>query len=284
MAYRIVSRDRCDQLGEGPLWSPDTGALFWVDIIGHRLNRLVLADDAVSSWDVGEMIGWVIERRGRSGFIAGLASGIAELEIEPLAIRHMVNPEPGRSENRLNDAKADGRGRIFAGTMALGMKQPTGNLWRLDPDGSVTQVDSGITIANGPAISPDGRWLFHTDSAARRIDRFPMHDDGSLGPKALWREFDRSEGHPDGMTFDSDGGLWVACWGAGRVVRLAPKGAIDTAIALPASQISSCAFAGAGLDRLFVTSAADGVDEPHGGALFEVETGRTGLLPHLYRG
>jgi sugar lactone lactonase YvrE len=86
------------------------------------------------------------------------------------------------------------------------------------------------------------------------------------------------------MTFDAQGGLWVACWGAGRVVRLLPDASIDQVIALPASQISSVCFAGDRLDRMFVTSASDGVAEPAGGALFEVTPGRTGLLAHKFAG
>src|SRR3546814_13523700 len=79
--------------------------------------------------------------------------------------------------------------------------------------------------------------------------------------------FEEDWGNPDGMTFDAEGGLWVACWGASRVMRFAPDGTPDRHIALPASQITSCTFAGPGLDRMFVTSASDGVPEEHGGAL-----------------
>jgi sugar lactone lactonase YvrE len=284
MTVRIIQRDRVDRLGEGPLWVPDQNALFWVDVTGKRLNRLALADAAVTGWDMPEMIGWVIERRQRPGFIAGLQGGIAELRLDPLRITPLVAPEPSLPLNRLNDAKADARGRIFAGTMPIACDAPTGSLYRFDPDGSLTLVDSDYTVTNGPAISPDGAWLFHTDSVARQIYRFEILADGSLGPRSLFRQFGRGEGHPDGMTFDTDGGLWVACWGAGCIVRLTPDGEIDTRIAVPASQASSVAFAGAGLDRMFVTSSADGVDEPHGGALFEVTTGRTGFVPLRFAG
>ena len=283
-AVRIIQRDRVDRLGEGPLWVPDQNALFWVDVTGKRLNRLALADEAVTSWDMPEMIGWVIERRQRPGFIAGLQDGIAELRLDPLRITRLVAPEPLLPLNRLNDAKADARGRIFAGTMPLACDTPTGSLYRFDPDGSLTLVDTDYTVTNGPAISPDGAWLFHTDSVPARIYRFPLLADGSLGERTLFRQFARGEGHPDGMTFDSDGGLWVACWGAGCIVRLTPDGEIDTRIAVPASQASSVAFAGPGLDRMFVTSSADGVDEAHGGALFEVTTGRTGFVPLRFAG
>jgi sugar lactone lactonase YvrE len=281
---RIIPRDRTDRLGEGPLWVARENALYWVDVTGQRLNRLSLADDSVTAWDMPEMIGWIIPRRQRPGFIAGLKSGIFELRLDPLRLTPLVAPEPALPLNRMNDAKADARGRIFAGTMPIACDTPTGSLYRFDPDGSLTLIDSDYTVTNGPAFSPDGAWMYHTDSVPRCLYRFPVLPDGSLGPRQLFRQFSPDEGHPDGMTFDTDGGLWVACWGAGCVVRLLPDASIDMRIAVPASQASSCAFAGAGLDRMFVTSSGDGVDEPHGGALFEVATGRTGFLPETFAG
>ncbi len=264
-------------LGEGPLWSARQDALFWVDILGRRLNRLSLADGEVSGWDMPEPIGWAIEREHRPGFIAGLASGFVELDIAPFAIRAIVDPEPGLASNRMNDAKADPAGRIWAGTMPFGGDEAGGALYRLETDFACTRVDAPYTIPNGPAIAPDGRTLFHTDSALATIFRYAVHDDGSVGPRVPHIRFEQAWGTPDGMTLDADGGLWVAHWGAGQVSRFDPAGTRERSIALPASQITSMSFAGPALDRLFVTSAADGVDEEHGGALFEVDPGCRGL-------
>lgn len=281
---RVVERSRCDRLGEGPLWSPATNSLFWVDILDQRLSRVSLDDDAVEEWVIPQMIGWVIERRGRPGFIAGLQSGFAELLLNPVRVEPIADPEPDRPGNRMNDAKADASGRIWAGTMPITADRPDGALYRLDADRAVIQVDSGYRIANGPAIGPEGDWLYHTDSGLGLIYRFPIGADGELGDREVFVAFEESWGTPDGMTFDSDGGLWVACWGASGLLRFAPDGRPDQAIELPASQITSCAFAGDALDRMFVTSAADGVTEEHGGALFEVETGRRGFAPHKFAG
>jgi sugar lactone lactonase YvrE len=143
-------------------------------------------------------------------------------------------------------------------------------------------MDSGYHVAKGPAISPDGRWLFHTNTILREVYRFALHEDGTLGERALWLRFEDHWGTPDGMTFDADGGLWIAHWGGSRVSRFDPDAQLERAITLPASQITSMAFAGEALDRLFVTSAGKGVDEPHGGALFEVDPGVRGLAPHRF--
>ncbi|HEX8421503.1 MAG TPA: SMP-30/gluconolactonase/LRE family protein [Sphingomonas sp.] len=264
-------------LGEGALWSERQDAVFWVDILGQRLNRLSLGDGAISGWAMPEAIGWVIEREHRDGFIAGFASGFAELTLDPLVIRPIHDPEPGVKANRMNDAKADARGRIWAGTMPFDCGSPTGAFYRLDPDFACTRVDGPYTIPNGPAIARDSMSMFHTDTALNTIFRMAINDDGTLGPKTAHIVFEPGWGHPDGMNLDADGFLWVAHWGGGRVSRFDPEGRCERAIPLPASQITNMAFAGANLDRLFVTSAADGVEEEHAGALFEVEPGCRGL-------
>ncbi len=281
MSFRIIPRPDRDRLGEGPLWSPRHSALFWVDILAQRLHRL--RGDAVTSWDLPEMTGWIIERR-RGGFIIGMRSGFAELDLEPFAVRPLAAPDPHPATMRLNDAKADERGRIFAGTMPIAMDAPTGCLWRLEVGGRVTRVDSGYTIANGPALSPDGSVLLHTDSMAGEIYRFPILSNGELGERTLFRRFGDGEGKPDGMTFDAAGDLWVAQWGAGCVGRYRMDGSLAERVDLPSSQISSCTFGGERLDRLYVTSAADGVEEPEAGALFEVVTGRHGIAAQHFAG
>ena len=282
MLRRTISRDRCDVLGEGLMWSARENAVYWTDILGHRVNRLALADDRVDSWEVPGTIGWIVEREEQAGFVAGLDRRIVALLLDPVRVETLADPD--RDGNRMNDAVADAAGRIWAGTMPLDGGTPAGALYRVDPDRTTTCVDSCYRIANGPAITPDGRTLFHTDSGLGVVYRFAIDVDGSLGARETFIQFEQGWGDPDGMTLDADGGLWVACWGAGCVTRFTPDGRRDRSIALPASQITNCTFAGAALDRMFVTSASDGVDEPDGGALFEVDPGCRGTATHRYRG
>lgn len=268
-----------DRLGEGPLWSAREHAVYWVDIIGQRLNRLSLTDGVIAYWDLAEPIGWAIERQSGPGLVVGLQTGFHLLEFDqtPCRLTLLKELEVDLPMNRMNDAKADRHGRIWAGTMPIDMSGPTGALYRFDPDLSVTRVDNGYQIPNGPAISPECTWLLQTDSTLRTIYRLAVHDDGSLGPRTDFIHFEPHWGHPDGMTFERDGGLWVAHWGAGCVSRFDKRGRRERWIDLPASQITSCTFAGIALDRMFATSAAAGIDEEQGGALFEVDPGCTGL-------
>ncbi|HEY0623952.1 SMP-30/gluconolactonase/LRE family protein [Sphingomonas sp.] len=280
---RVIERDRRDVLGEGPLWSARDDAVYWTDILGHRINRLSLAGGAVESWRMPGYTGWVIERES-GGFVAGIGREVAVLDPDGTIIDRIARIEPDRAGNRVNDAKADAAGRVWMGTMPITADKPTGGFYRLDPEGAVTLVDHGYSIANGPAIGADGQTILHTDSGLGIIYRFQLDAAGNPGERTEFIRFEPHWGKPDGMTFDAEGGLWVACWGGGCVMRFTPEGERDRIIELPASQISSCTFAGPNLDRMFVTSAAVDVDEPLGGALFEVDPGCRGLPTHRYRG
>ena len=215
------------------------------------------------------------------GFIAGFKSGFVELDLDPVRVRPIVSPEADLPDNRLNDAKADSKGRIWAGTMTMAEKQPDGSLYRLDlPGGALHKMDSGYIVCNGPALSPDERWLYHTDSMKRMIYRFPMREDGSLGPREDFIHFADDWGYPDGMTTDIDGYLWVGHWQGNRLTRFTPDGKRERSIALPASQITNVCFAGEKLDRMFVTSAARNKPEEADvlAALFEIlDPGTLGL-------
>jgi sugar lactone lactonase YvrE len=283
--YEVIDRAGArDTLGEGLFWSEREGALYWTDIRAPALNRLKLATGEVRRWPMPEAIGWVIERESAPGFIAGMQSGFAALTLEPLALEPFARPARHPPENRLNDAKADPWGRIWAGSMRLDESAPEGHLFRLDPDGKVALADSGYTVANGPAISPDGRWMFHTDSAAGRVYRFALDEQG-IGGKELFVRFEPDWGAPDGMCFDTEGGLWIACWGAGRVARFDSGGSMTRTIDLPASQITNVCFAGPDLATMFVTSAAIGKPgEPLAGSLFRVDAGVSGHPPYRFAG
>lgn len=275
---------RRDQLGEGIIYVARENALYWVDILGQRLNRFSLDDHGYAHWTMPDMIGWVIERADAAGFIAGLRSGFHALTLDPFALVPIGHPEPDIAGNRMNDAMADAQGRIWAGTMSLDGSRDHGALYRLDHDLSWRVVDAPYRIANGPTQSPDGRWLYHADSARGVVYKFALDEAGDPGPRQIFVQFPDEWGAPDGMTTDCEGGVWIAHWGAGCVSRFTPDGHRDRWIDLPASQITRPCFGGPDLDRLFLTSAADGVDEPFAGCVFEVDPGIRGLPAHRFRG
>ena len=275
------------ELGEGPLWDQTARRFLLVDIHGRAVHAWSPASGATQRWDVPERIGWLIPRADGDGFVAGLQSGFVRLWLEPtLRIQPIGSPHPGEPALRLNDAKADRQGRIWAGSMHNeDYTRSDGRLARLDVDGSIHIVERGMHICNGPAITPDGEWLFHTDSFLRTIHRYRLRPDGNLADKSLWKRFDTADGAPDGMCFDVEAGLWIAFWGAGCVRRFALDGTLLVQIELPPRQISSVAFGGDDYATLIVTSAREGLSpealhaQPMAGRTFTLTPGVRGLPP-----
>lgn len=282
--WRKIERDARDTLGEGTLWSARDNAVYWVDILAPALNRLSLADGRIERWTMPEPLGWVAERKA-GGFVAGFQSGFAWLTLDPLTITAIGDPEPNLPGNRMNDGKADADGRIWCGTMDMAEEQDSGALYRLDPDGRWTRMDSGYGVTNGPTFSPCGRWLYHSDTMRRTMYRFARTSDGGIADRQPFIQFAQEDGYPDGMTVDAEGHVWVAHWGGGRISRFTPEGKLDRAIPLPARQVTNITFAGPDLDRMFVSSAAIGLPETeYDGAFFEVDAGVRGLPTHLFAG
>ena len=273
------------ELGEGPLWDEAKQRFLVVDIHGRAIHAWAPGSVTSQRWDVPERIGWLIPRRDGDGFIAGLQSGFARLWLEPaLRIEPMGSPHAGQPAVRLNDAKADGWGRIWAGSM--NNDEPAradGQLARLDADGGIEVVERGLHICNGPAIAPDAEWLFHTDSYKARTHRYRLDAQGGLSDKRLWKQFDRNQGSPDGMCFDAEGCLWIAFWGAGCVRRFSVEGEMLRQIDLPPRQTSSVAFGGPDFSLMLVTSAREGLNaaalqaQPLAGATFALCPGVCGL-------
>ena len=279
-------------LGEGPLWDAAGERFLVVDIHGRAVHAWSPRSGDVRRWDVPERIGWLIPRRDGDGFVAGLQSGFVRLWLDPeLRIEVIGSPHPGEPAVRLNDAKADARGRIWAGSMNNEDHARTdGRLARLDTDDSIHVIERGLHICNGPAITPDGAWLFHTDSFTACTYRYRLGADGGLRDKQLWQRFDARHGHgsPDGMCFDAEGCLWIAFWGGGCLRRYSVEGELLRQIDLPARQITSMAFGGDDFETLIVTSASVGLDaaaraaQPLAGATFLLRPGVAGLPPLGY--
>jgi len=277
MSYIVVERGARDQLGEGPVWSQRRGELLWVDILGSTVHRMSLSDRRIRSLKLEGTIGWVLPRAGSNEFIAGFRNGFYSIDLDSGELRPIGHPEPDRVGNRMNDAKVDPAGRIWAGTKDDADKN-AGALYRLDCDLTWRRMDDGYQVTNGPAFSRDGKTLYHTDSARRSIYAFDLDEEGAISGKRVWLEFLDEWGFPDGMTTDVEGCLWVAHWGGGRVSRFSPAGELIRSVALPAPNITSCTFAGERLDRLFVTSSSiDSADQPLAGALFEIDPGISGI-------
>ncbi len=272
-----------DDIGEGPAWDAASGTLLWVDIAGRIVRRLDPASGRTWQREFDQMVGAVLPRRA-GGLAVCLQDGVWVTDSDDGPARRLAAVEPDDLTTRMNDAKTDRRGRLWAGTMAIDARPDAGSFYRIDADGRVTLVDRPVTISNGLDWSLDDRLLYYIDSASHRLDVFDFDlPTGTAAGRRTHVAFEPELGLPDGMTVDAEGGLWVAFYDGWSVRRFTPDGRLDRIVELPTAHITSCAFGGPGLADLYVTSATDGLsdeqlrDQPLAGALFVVRPGVRGL-------
>lgn len=274
-------------LGEGPVWVAREAALYWVDIVGGRLMRWT-GEGGAADIGIDRPLCSIVPREG-GGFIGGSYNGFVSISAES-QIAPIADPEPHLPGNRMNDGKVDRAGRFWAGTMDGAEQGGTGSLYRLDPDLRWVMVDTGYGVTNGPAFSPDGRTLYHTDSGAQRVYAFDLAEDGRAANKRVFAQFGPGEGYPDGMTVDAEGCLWIAFWDGWCLRRLSPAGERIAELRVPVQRPTSCAFGGDNLDRLFITSArrdlttAELEGQPQAGGLFVADVGVRGIAERPFAG
>ena len=233
-----------------------------------------------------ETVGAVAPVEGDDGWL--LAGERRFLHLSPDGTVRPLTGSVASLGTRLNDAACDPQGRFWAGTKA---DEPGGAaLYRFDGDGRTEMVRDGMTISNGLDWSPDGATMYLADSGTRTIHAFAFDPEAAPFPmKRVLVEVPEAVGAPDGLTVDTEGDLWVAIWGGWQVRRYSPDGVLRQELPIPAEQTSSCAFAGSGLHRLYVTTATEDWSdeqrraEPGAGLVYRLDTGATGLPARAFR-
>jgi sugar lactone lactonase YvrE len=276
------------RLGEGPIWSCEEQALYWVDIEVHCFHRLYVETGTHGCFDVGLPVG-ALAFRASGGLVLATRDGFAFWDAESQALDFVADPEPGKPGARFNDGAVDRQGRFWAGTMS---KDPTSSLYRLDPDGSVHRMESGVTISNGIGWSPDNRTMYYTDSGVRMIYAYDFDPaTGAIENRRPFVHTPDEEGVPDGLTVDSEGCVWSARWGGWKVTRYDPDGKVEREIGMPVQCPTSCTFGGAELTELYITSAWSGLSDeersrqqPWAGDLFRLQTGVRGFEEPKFAG
>jgi len=275
-------------LGECPLWDERAQRLWWVDILAPALKQLDPASGAVKQNPLPEAMGSFAFREG-GGLLAAMKSGIYLMDSSYSLVEPLAAPEPHLPGNRFNDGRCDRDGRFWSGTMMEAMREPVGSLYRIGTDRACVRQRTGITVPNSLAWSPDGRTMYFADSPRRIIWAFDY--DRASGEPSNERVFVTTQaGFPDGSCVDADGCLWNAEYGGARVVRYTPAGKADRVIELAVKNPTCCAFGGRKLDVLYITTAAQRLNEaqlkeqPLAGSLLAIRPGPTGLAESRYTG
>lgn len=244
------------RVGEGPHWDPDTATLLWVDIPAGAVHRAARGTGPVRTITLPTMVGAAVPKAS-GGLVAATREGFADV-VSGERWETRLHVLPGGQ--RMNDAKCDPAGRLWAGSTDMGFAPGEGALHVLTATWDSHVVLTGLTLPNGMGWSSDGRTMYLVDTMTRELNAFDVRDGHpALGGRRLLATFSGT-GIPDGMTLDADGCLWIAMWGGSRLVRVSPEGEVIAEVALPVEQPASCAFGGPDLDVLYVTTARQGLD------------------------
>lgn len=183
---------------------------------------------------------------------------------------------------RFNDIATDPSGRLYVGTLRFDPFNPDalptpGELYRLEKEGKASKLYDDVGLTNGIGFSSDGRTIYHCDSLRRHIIAHDIKDDGNCTDRRIFAKLPM--GAPDGLCVDADGGVWVAAYNAGCILRFSPEGNPDRKIDIPAKKVTSLCFGDEDLRTLYVTSADNQTDEKRGGCVFRLRVDVAGL-PH----
>ncbi len=282
----VAAVDTKDVLGESPVWCTREQALYWVDTRAPALRRFIPSRGDVKSWTAPELVG-SIALRERGGLLAAMEKSIWSFDGSTGAFSVFAQPEKPEKGLRYNDGKTDRRGRFWVGTKPEG-RDPEGSLFRIDPDGSWKCFETGITIPNSLAWSPDNRTMYFADSHLHTI--FAYDYDLETGTPTNRREFARSKFNPDGAAVDIDGFVWSADYNGWQIVRYAPDGRVARIVPVPVQRPTSCTFGGARLDILYITTARQRLTDeelkrqPLAGSVLAIDVGVTGIPEPLFGG
>lgn len=262
-------------LGEGVWWSVAEQSVYWVDIKRPAVLRYKPDGGVSHEWPSPEPIGCFAPRQG-GGFIGGFKSALCTFDLDDPSSQivpvPVTNPALLAANDRFNDGKCHPDGTFWAGTMDDAEEAARGYFYRLSETHELERVSGPHMVCNGPTFSQDGRFVYLTDSAERTIYRIDAASDAQHVEHFV--TFDEQDGYPDGMTTDSEGRLWIAFWDGSKVICLAPDGQRLIEVNLPVSRPTNCAFGGADLSTLYITSASIGLSEealatePLAGGLF----------------
>ena len=292
--YEIVDRPERDQLGEAAFWDETAQVLYWVDIVGRRVHRLDPVTGELKRWTTPRFVSAAIPTE-TGDLITSQVNGLHRLDMATGATDAFVCPDTDQA-NRSNETRVDPQGRLWLGTMwnnlgshgeALDLKQHSGGVFCVTPDGRWTRMLSDIGITNAFAWSPDGRRFYCADTPKRVIWSFAYDPDGpALSDRRVFAE--GGPGNPDGAAIDEDGCLWSARWGGDRVIRFTPDGKVDREIMLPVKQPSCCGFGGADRRTLYITSARQELEnlapDTLDGSLFAVRVDTPGVAMPRFKG
>jgi sugar lactone lactonase YvrE len=284
--------DAKNAVGESPLWHTSEQALYWVDIPNKALHRWK-EGAGLQTWAASEMIG-CIALHSAGGFIAGMETGLFHLQPQvddSLQETRLQSIHHAAQGMRFNDGRCDRQGRFLAGTMLMNMAESRqeGCVVSYQNSSVLKTLLQGIHTPNGMAFSPDGCTMYLSDSHPKSQLIWAFDYDAETGTPSNRRVFvdmNPLPGRPDGAAMDEDGCYWICANDAGLIHRFSPQGKLDQSFALPVKKPAMCAFGGADMKTLFITSIlpalVDLTDQPLAGGVFALRPSVRGVAEPIF--
>ena len=275
-------------LGEGAVWDAGRACLWFVDIKARLLWRFDPASGEAWSVEAPGQIGWALTAQDGL-LLCGMQDGLYTFDPQASAFAFLMAVPGEPASNRLNDACVDAHGRVWFGSMDDGEKDASGRFYRFDR-GAIDPVGpAGIAITNGPAVSPDGRTIYFTDTLARTITQAAIDTDGQMVDLRPFTRVVIEGAYPDGPVVDAEGCVWTGLWNGWAVARYSPDGRLIDRVDLPVANATKLAFGGAQMNCGFVTTARKGLSDtalerqPLAGNLLQFDSPVDGFVPPLVR-
>ena len=273
------------KLGEGVLWDAERSLVWFVDIKQHRLWHFDPATGSNAMAEAPDQIGWALPAEG-GPLLCGLKDGLYTFDPENQRFEKLMAVPDEPAGNRLNDACTDPWGRVWFGSMDDSEGAATGRFYVFDRGEIRPAGPSGISITNGPAVSPSGDRIYFTDTIGQKIMVADLTRDG-VGEA---RPFVDTSAHfpgayPDGPIVDAEDHVWTALYMGAKVARFTPDGKLVATVAMPARDITKMALGGKNLKTAYVTTATqsmkpgDYTDYPASGSLLSFESPVAGVAP-----
>jgi sugar lactone lactonase YvrE len=238
------------------VWDEAEGALYFLDIGRRLILRYEPITGSLREWPLPHGPGAMALRQA-GGAVVAMKDAVYALDFATGGLAPLATAVDQPPRATFNDGKVDRQGRFIIGSCETDMHdpEPIGGLYSLGGDGRLTRLDGDITYSNSPCFSPDGATLYFSDSARHTIFAYPYDPDtGNVGERQVFADTQALGGMPDGATVDSEGRVWVAIFGGGKIGAFTPEGTVERIIDLPVSLPGSVMFGGPNLDQLYVVT------------------------------
>lgn len=254
MKIERAATERCG-LGEGAVWDAEEQALYYLDIFGKKVFRHDPAAGTTRSWETPGHVGAMALRAG--GAVLAMKDSLYTLDFADGACRKIAGPAFDSPDVTINDGAADRHGRFVFGGCSAGIDnpRPIGGLFSLDAGHRITKLDGGTHQSNSHCFSPDGRTLYCADSFLHSLYAYDYDlETGQVANKRVFANTEALGGVPDGSAVDADGVVWVSIFQGAKIAAYLPDGKLERVVEMPVRLISSVAWGGPKLDRLYVTT------------------------------